>query len=102
MKWLKKAVGIASVGATMSGCVPSNVDAITTPLGIAYRSDNPSEQLIEHEECHWKKAQEEGIAYFININKDEDSLCQEELRCGATLEHQYCKRAELINKASRK
>lgn len=66
----------------LTGCVPvTNMEAATTPFGIVYFTDNPSQFIIEHEQCHKELADKEGIKYWIRI-QDPVQACAEEVRCG--------------------
>lgn len=48
----------------LAGCTPSAYDAYTTPIGIVYNTPNPSEQIVKHEEQHWRDYQNDPLFFF--------------------------------------
>ena len=87
----KNIVSIGILALALSACiVPENTQAYTTPIGITYLVDNPSQELIDHEECHYERGQEEGLPFWMKYATDEEFRCEEETRCGIP-DHLYCK-----------
>lgn len=87
---IKEIVSIGLLAISLVGCVPSGSEAYTTPFGIVYRDPEPSEWLIDHEECHEERSQEEGLEFWFKYTIDPGYRCEEEIRCGA-VDHPYCK-----------
>lgn len=60
----------------------ARAEAITTPFGVLYLTDNPSTWLQDHEQCHLDRLEDIGVIPFYS-----DYLfggaCVEEVRCGA-------------------
>ena len=79
---IKEIVGAGLVLESLAGCVPKQSDAITTPIGIFYLTNKPSEFIVAHEQCHWDRAQKEGIKYWEKEMSDDTFFCEEERRCG--------------------
>lgn len=63
--------------------------AITTPWGITYFIDNPSERIQSHEQCHYDRMVEVG-AFNYYLDYIFGGACEEELRCGASRSHNAC------------
>lgn len=55
-------------------------EAITTPFGILYFTDNPSQFIINHEQCHYERLQEIG-AFAFYTDYFLGGGCAEEQRC---------------------
>lgn len=73
----------------LTGCLPAGTEAFTTPAGIYYLTENPSQEVIEHEECHDERAQREGLKFWLEYLGSAEARCAEELRCNAK-NHPYC------------
>lgn len=79
---IKELIGAGIVIESITGCAPVPADAVTTPIGIFYLTDKPTDFVVEHEKCHWDKAQKEGIQYWEKMMTDPAFSCEEERRCG--------------------
>lgn len=67
----------------------TDTGAITTPWGPVYFSEEPSQWLQNHEQCHYDRLQEIGaLAFYADYIFG--GACEEELRCGADLKHTAC------------
>lgn len=73
----------------LAACVPQGTEAFTSPAGIHYLTENPSEFVIEHEQCHNERAQREGLKFWLQYWNDPIFRCEEERRCNAP-NHEYC------------
>lgn len=78
----KELLGAGIALEVLAGCTPVPADAVTTPVGIFYLNENPSDFVVAHEQCHWDKAQKEGIQYWEKVMTDDNFYCEEERRCG--------------------
>ena len=56
--------------------------ALTTPWGVVYFTDNPSDFLMDHEQCHYQRLKEIGPLVFY-LDYFFGGACAEEVRCGA-------------------
>lgn len=63
-------------------------DAITTPFGVWYFIDEPTDWLTQHEECHYERLQEIGALAFYS-DYIFGGACEEEIRCGANPARHY-------------
>ncbi len=89
-------LGLVAVAYMVSGCVPAGTEAYTTPFGIVYNTDNPSPELIAHEEAHFQRAQKEGLKFWLGYTFDPEFRCEEEIRANSIAgydnpkNHPYC------------
>lgn len=77
----RAALFLSTAAFILAGCVPAGADAVTTPAGIFYRDAHPPAHIVEHEQCHWDRAQQESD-FFTRYASDPEYACEEERRCG--------------------